>query len=233
MSRIDNSFFMFGHRRLRGNSGISPTYQLGTTLGRTEQSDAAGEGNSSYKPFAQAEDSALVAAVLARDRKATAEFVSRYADRIYSYIYSRLMPRADLVEDLVQEVFLAAWQSLASFRGQSPLDSWLLGIARHKVEDHYRLRLRAADPLDENPEESKAGTMAPDLDQKLDEERLRERTLRVLANLPEHYRLALLWRYWEKCPAQEMAARTGKTEKSIERLLARARDQFRKEWKDA
>ena len=48
----------------------------------------------------------LIAAVLRKDRKATAEFVSRYADKIYSYVRYRLIPRGDMVDDLVQDVFL-------------------------------------------------------------------------------------------------------------------------------
>jgi RNA polymerase sigma-70 factor (ECF subfamily) len=177
-------------------------------------------------------DSRLAAAILAGDRKATAEFVSRYADRVYRYVLSRLIPQTDLVEDLVQDVFLVAWEHLASYRGESSLEAWLLGIARHKVEDHYRTRLRAPVAIEEEPEEAAEWPLMPDLDQWLDDERLRERTLRVLADLPEPYRLALLWRYWEKCPVQEMAMRTGKTQKSMERLLARARSQFRRKWQD-
>jgi RNA polymerase sigma-70 factor (ECF subfamily) len=87
-------------------------------------------------------DQDLVAEVLRKDRKATAEFVVRCADPVYGYVRRRLFPRADLVEDLVQDVFLAAWQSLDKFRGDSSLRSWVLGIARHKVEDHYRTRLK-------------------------------------------------------------------------------------------
>jgi DNA-binding beta-propeller fold protein YncE len=64
-----------------------------------------------------AEDSELVAAVLRKDRKATAEFVTRYADALYRYVRSRLAPRYDQVDDLVQEVFLTAWQSLKQYRG--------------------------------------------------------------------------------------------------------------------
>jgi DNA-directed RNA polymerase specialized sigma24 family protein len=52
----------------------------------------------------------------------------------------------------------------------------------------------------------------------------------VLASLPEQYRLALIWRYWERASAREMAHKTGKTEKAIERLLARARAEFRGRW---
>src|SRR5947199_9983456 len=87
----------------------------------------------------------LIAAVLRKDRKASAEFVARYADAVYSYVRHRLLPRTDLVDDLVQDIFLSAWESLSSFRGASPVRSWLIGIARHRVEDYYRSRLR--DPL--------------------------------------------------------------------------------------
>jgi DNA-directed RNA polymerase specialized sigma24 family protein len=58
------------------------------------------------------EDTALVAAVLCKDRKATAEFVARHADDLYRYLRSRLAPRYEQVDDLAQEVFLAAWESL-------------------------------------------------------------------------------------------------------------------------
>ena len=94
-----------------------------------------------------ADEQQLVAAILRRDRKATAEFVSRHADSIYAYVRHRLAPRADLVEDVVQEVFLAALGSLSGFRGTSLLRSWLLGIARHKVEGYYREQLRTPEPL--------------------------------------------------------------------------------------
>jgi RNA polymerase sigma-70 factor (ECF subfamily) len=179
-----------------------------------------------------AEDGKLVAAILQKDRKATAEFVARYADQIYLYIRSRLIPRLDLVDDLVQEVFLAAWENLATYRGESPLGWWLQGIARHKVENFYRACLRSPLPLEEASREAPQVVMEVDIDEFLDRGRLQEKTRSVLATLPEAYRLALLWRYWEKCSAQEMAMRTGKTEKAIERLLAHAREMFRERWKN-
>ena len=180
---------------------------------------------------AQAEDRKLVAAILQKDRKASAEFVARYADQIYLYIRSRLIPRMDLVDDLVQEVFLAAWENLATYRGDSPLGSWLHGIARHKIENYYRSCLRAPLPLEEASQEAPR-VVEVATDELLDRGRVQETTRSVLATLPEAYSLALLWRYWEKCSAQEMAMRTGKTEKAIERLLARARQMFRERWKN-
>ena len=114
-------------------------------------------------------DRELVAEILSKDRKATAEFVARYADHVYAYVRRRLIPRADLVDDLVQEVFLAAWESLDKFRGYSSLRSWLLGIARHKVEDHYRKRLREVQIADEEEGMGSEPVSAHDLEEALAE----------------------------------------------------------------
>ena len=66
-------------------------------------------------------DAELVRAVLQRDRKATAEFVSLHSDAIYAYVRRRLVPRVDLVDDIVQDVFVAALGGLAGFAGTSSL----------------------------------------------------------------------------------------------------------------
>src|SRR5262245_66463092 len=89
----------------------------------------------------------LAAALLRKDRKATADFVSLYADAIYAYVRRRLIPRSDLVDDIVQEVFVAAWDNLATFRGESSLRPWLCSIAKHKLEDYYRRRIRQTEGL--------------------------------------------------------------------------------------
>jgi RNA polymerase sigma-70 factor, ECF subfamily len=173
-------------------------------------------------------DWALAQAVLARDRKAIAEFVMLCSDPLYRYIRSRLQPRFEFVDDLVQEVFLTAWRSLPQYRGQSPLKSWILGIARHKVEDHYRERLRdLALPDDATETVPEPG---PGVDSVLDQARSAAATSAILDALPEPYRLVLLWRYWEQRSAEEMATLTGKTPKAIERLLSRARHEFRQQW---
>lgn len=176
------------------------------------------------------DDAALVAAVLKRDRKASEEFVARFADGIYSYIRSRLIPRYDHVEDLVQETFLAAWENLSRYESSGSLRGWLMGIARHKVEDYYRARLRAHDPVEIDDEDGPFLASPPMIQELLEQKQLRDRTKQVLATLPEHYRLALIWRYWHKASAHEMANKTGKTEKAMERLLARARLEFRERW---
>ncbi len=175
-------------------------------------------------------DSALVAAVLQKDRKATAEFVTRYSDSVYRYVRGRLSPRLDLVDDTVQEIFLAAWEHLSTYRGTSPLQGWLLGVARHKVEDYYRSVLRQPESLSDFDHNELHGEGESEIESSLDRKRLQEKAQRVLAIMPRQYSVALLWRYWEQRSAREMAAETGRTEKAIERLLARARSQFREKW---
>ena len=182
-------------------------------------------------PTLSAEERELVVAVLDRDRKAAAEFVARYSDSVYGYVRQRLAPRSDLVDDLVQDVFIAALRGLPGFRGSSSLRGWLVGIARHKVEDYYRTQIRQMRSLSDVEDDSGGmPTLSPLLNEAIDRSRLEQKTRRVLARLSEPYGLVLLWRYWEKRSAREMAESTGKTEKAIERLLARARSQFKRHW---
>ncbi len=173
-------------------------------------------------------DTVLAGRLRAKDRKATAEFVERYAGPVSQYLRSRLWPREDIVDDLAQEVFLAAWERMDTYRGEAPLRGWLLGIARHKVEDHYRAQARtepvAVEDIDEAADEGLA------MDDVLDRTRVEERMRAILASLAPPYGALLQWRYWEKRSLRDMASQTGRTEKAIERLLARARVQFRLKW---
>jgi RNA polymerase sigma-70 factor (ECF subfamily) len=203
---------------------------------QSDTPSAAESGAATGAPQSNAlasEEWILITAVLKKDRKATAEFVSRYADPVYGYVSQRLAPRSDLVEDLVQEVFLVALQKLDTFAGKSSVLGWLLGIARHKVEDLYRARLREPESFSDIEDGSQSGPVdLPEFDELIDRARAQEKTQRILARLPEAYGLVLLWRYWEEHSTKEMAAQTGKTEKAMERLLARARALFRRLWED-
>ena len=47
---------------------------------------------------------------------------------------------ANAVEDVLQEVWIAAWQGLSSLKDQARIRSWIYGICLHKCQDHYRAR---------------------------------------------------------------------------------------------
>jgi RNA polymerase sigma-70 factor (ECF subfamily) len=194
--------------------------------------NAADQPHKGAKPFLTgADERELVASVLRKDRKAAARFVAAHIDAVYAYARQRLTPRADLVDDVVQEVFLGALNGLAAFQGQSSLRTWLLGIARHKIDDVYRQRLRvpeAVEDLETVDEYSPSDTMP--LEEQIDSARVREKARHVLGRMPERYGLMLLWRYWEQRSTRDMAVAIGTTEKSVERTLARARALFKELW---
>lgn len=179
---------------------------------------------------ASTEERRLIAGVLAKDRKATGEFVALCADWLYPFVRKRLVPREEVVEDLIQEIVFAAWQTLPRYRGEGNLRSWVMGIARHKVEDYYRRKLQALEVPDED---ESLPAVTPALEEQLDSAAVRGKIQETLASMPEAYAIALMWRYRDEKSVREMAQLAGKTEKAMERLLARARQHFRKRWSHA
>ncbi|MEO8053017.1 MAG: RNA polymerase sigma factor [Acidobacteriota bacterium] len=175
-------------------------------------------------------DLQLAAAICQRDRKATARLVELHADAVHRYVSRRLAPKIDLVDDIVQDVFVAAWRGLSSYSGEASLQTWLVSIARNKVEDHYRRTLKT--PLESLEKEDDVFLVADsiDLDATMDQSRQAGRAVKTLSEIPTEYAVILRWRYWDGKSAREMAMATGRSEKAVERLLARAREQFRNAW---
>ena len=64
-------------------------------------------------------------------------WVDDYGDSLFHFALARVKNK-DIAEDLVQETFLAAVKSQERFKGRSSEKTWLFGILKHKVIDHYR-----------------------------------------------------------------------------------------------
>lgn len=69
-------------------------------------------------------------------------WVDLHGDLLYRYALARVR-RPDIAEELVQETFLAALKSMDKFEGRSTERTWLTGILRHKILDHFRSRSRS------------------------------------------------------------------------------------------
>lgn len=65
---------------------------------------------------------------------------------LYAYALRRVR-NATIAEDLVQETLLGALRSSAGFEGRSSERTWLIGILRHKLLDHWRQRGHADDAM--------------------------------------------------------------------------------------
>jgi len=65
-------------------------------------------------------------------------WLEEHGDVLYRYALGRT-GRRDVAQDLVQETLLAAWQGQNNFQGEATERTWLVGICRHKILDHFRL----------------------------------------------------------------------------------------------
>jgi len=65
------------------------------------------------------------------------QLVDQHADTLYRFALLR-MGDPGTAEELVQETFLAALQAKEKFRGDSSESTWLIGILKHKIIDHFR-----------------------------------------------------------------------------------------------
>lgn len=70
-------------------------------------------------------------------------WIRDHGDYLFRYALSRLAGDRELARDLVQETLLAAYRSLHNFDGRSSASTWLIGILRHKIADHYRYHARS------------------------------------------------------------------------------------------
>ena len=78
----------------------------------------------------------LINTVLNGDLQAFEVVVRRYGDRMYRFILKYIADRAT-AEDLTQETFISAFQTLDRFNFQAKFSTWLFGIALNKIRNYY------------------------------------------------------------------------------------------------
>src|SRR5215467_10182254 len=83
----------------------------------------------------------LIAAVLKGDAASFEPLVARYSPRVFATA-RRYARRESEVEDIVQEVWLKAFQKLAGFRGEAPFEHWLMRLAVRTCYDFLRSHQR-------------------------------------------------------------------------------------------
>ncbi|MGH9123867.1 MAG: RNA polymerase sigma factor [Acidimicrobiales bacterium] len=153
-----------------------------------------------------------------------AELLSLY-DQALPYVYGYLLRRCGRVswaEDLTAEVFLAAVDAVRREPPTPVSNAWLVGVARHKLADHWRRQAREDRRLEAVADESSG--VVDQWDTHLDAVRAHE----ALMQLAPHHRGALVLRYLDDLPVAEVAALLGRSVHSTEGLLVRARAAFRR-----
>ena len=173
----------------------------------------------------------LIAAVLKGDAASFEPLIEKYSPRVFATA-RRYARRESEVEDIVQEVWLKAFQKLKSFRGEAPFEHWLMRLAVRTCYDflrsHQRNRESAFSDLSE-PEDDwlerfihQPGTVREDSDA------ARQLVQRVLQHLSPPARLVITLLEIEDRSVKEISKLTGWSVPLVKVRAFRARAEMRK-----
>jgi RNA polymerase sigma-70 factor (ECF subfamily) len=179
-------------------------------------------------------DDRLIEATINGDNNAYRELVIRYQQLVFATIF-RIVGDYQDAEDLAQEVFVKAYESLASFRGDAKFSTWLIKISTNKALDYRRRRHKQAtcvvgdDIFDidiANIERSSAvHESQPEL-ACIERESMTE-LQEYLESLPEVYRQVLYQSYIDELSCSEIAEKEGISVKTIASRIYRGKKLLR------
>ena len=180
----------------------------------------------------QSYETELVERLRSRDKAAMGEFYNMYRQRLYSLVLEQVGRDQAVAEDVVHEVFLAALDSLDKFRGDSQLYTWLRSIAFHKIKDFYRHQAREPKADEEFPDFAalkleQTRDNQPATSTVMESEEIRRSVHQALADLPQDYQEVLTLKYLKDMPVLAISQVMGRSPKSVEGLLSRARKAMR------
>jgi len=201
-------------RALERRSSRTPDGALDAAPEReaTAESDAA-------RAARDAADGTDVAAALSGDGGAFARLVERHQDAIARHLYRFTRERA-AHEELVQDVFVEAWQSLRGWRADAPLRHWLRRIATRVGYRFWTGRTRRREQERPDAELLAACAAAPDDIAPRDAAELAHA---LLARLSPRDRLVLTLMYLDGCSVRETAGLTGWSQTMVKVQAHRAR----------
>lgn len=172
-------------------------------------------------------DELLVERVRSGDEPAFRVLYDRYFRRVYNFLDRRLPTRAD-AEETTQEVFVALFASIRSFRGEAPFAAWVFGITRRTLAARFKRKHHPTVPLPDP--EAEAGGEWTSRDLGGDplaayecQERLHELDQVMQRELSREQRDLVWMHHLQSRTIQDIAAVLGKTEDAIKSNLYRAR----------
>ena len=176
-------------------------------------------------------DAELIAAVLAGDSASFEPLIRKYQPRVFATA-RRYARRESEVEDIVQEVFLKAFQKLSGFRGEAPFEHWLMRLAVRTCFDflrgHQRNRETAFSELTE-PEADWLDRFVVEPDAAMENaDAARQLVDKLLARLSPPARVVITLLEIEGRSVKEIAALTGWSVPLVKVRAFRARAEMRK-----
>lgn len=200
--------------------------RLRSGLKDAEGSNSVYRFPASSRQLNQTQDARLVQLARLGDQNAYHVLMERHAPFVAAYVASKIRSGAD-AEDIVQETFWSAYSSLPRLKNPERFGSWAIGIARHKVTDHYRSersalrRTGSPESLDALPD------AAPDPRKSAEMGQVEAAIIDALAGLKERYRIALQMRIFEGRSTSEIGQRLGLKESAVRMRIHRGFKQLR------
>ncbi len=173
----------------------------------------------------QLSDEQLVIRAKEGDSLAMEELFLRYRQPVFRLVY-RSVQNVEDAEDIVQDVFVKAFERLHTFREQSRFSTWLMRIALNLCTDHARSQKRRQELL-KREAEHKLGWMThpepPNPDEVVQQNALQEAFYTALNRLPEHHRQIIVMRDLEEMEYEEIAQVLNTTVGGVKLRVMRAR----------
>lgn len=164
--------------------------------------------------------------ILNGDSKAVIQFYKSYSPKILSYL-SKKLPRLEDAQEITNDVFLEAIDSLYLLRKEQSTLSWLYRIAHNKMVDFYRKKKIKSVLLSQLPFLQIVASEMSQPEFQFEKNKIRDGIETSLLNLPENYRRILKLHYEERIPIKQIAIILNLTFKATESLLFRARQSFK------
>lgn len=180
-------------------------------------------------------DTELVVLAQQGDVHAFDQLVNKYHGRIYGLTYNMTSNRED-AEDLTQEIFVKAFESLPRFKGKSSFYTWLYRIAINKTINYRKKRNRKrALSLDQFDQEVKSDENYHDLTSKgspirhMNLTELQIKLNEALQNLSEKHRIVVVMHDMQGIPHDQIAKAVGASVGTVRSRLFYARQQMQTE----
>jgi len=199
---------------------------IGRIALRLEPSPFGGKSREFDTTFGADTDDALVNRARSGDFSAFETLFERHRNLVYRYAY-QMAPRRDDAEDIVQEVFIRAYQNLHRYRDEAKFTTWLLRITANYGTDRARMSTRR-----QNLEQQEAagaltwmtvGSGEDDPIENLEQARRKAMVREAIQTLPENHRNAILFRDIQEMEYDQIAEYFGCTVGGAKLRVLRAR----------
>jgi len=153
----------------------------------------------------------------------------KYKVRLLNFISQKVERRED-AEEILQDTFISALDSLPLFRCQSSFYTWLCAIARHEIADFYRKKRLKTIVFSRFPQLQKIVSRALSPEAALEAKELEGEVILCLKSLSEGYARILRLKYIDGLSYQEIGRKLKVSAKAVESKVFRARKAFAQSW---